>query len=425
MPLRERAVGLLGIDLGVVDDPQRDRVHPQLLRQFVHRDLEHHQPRCLAGRAHRIAFGQVHRRQTHVRHPVGTRIEQPGLHDRGLGPAAGKVAAGAFMRDRGQLPVAGRAQPNALDRRGPMGGVVDHHRPRQRDLDRPPRRLRPQRREHRIGAEEQLPAKTAADIGRVDPDVLRRHAQRDRQIALRPGDHLVRGPHRQFVTVPRGDARERFHHRMAFVRGGVDRVERHRRGGERALEIPHPVDLGRGFAVAATLDRSGRRERGQIVAALLAHIVHADRAGGGAGLFERIGDDQRDRLVIMLDHGATEQRRGIHPAERQFRHVERRHDRDHAGHRLRLGQIHTRDPALRDRRAEDEAIGLIGSDVVAFIRIGRGARGLELAVDAVVRLADDLQLVDRVLPGGGVELHGISPSLRPRWRRASARPTRP
>ncbi len=65
--------------------------------------------------------------------------------------------------------------------------------------------------------------------------------------------------------------------------------------------------------------------------------------------------------------------------------------------------------ALGDGRGHDIAIGLIGGDIMAFIGIGRGARGLERAVDAVGGAAHDLHLVDGVGACGRVELHGAYP----------------
>ena len=55
---------------------------------------------------------------------------------------------------------------------------------------------------------------------------------------------------------------------------------------------------------------------------------------------------------------------------------------------------------------DDVAVRLVRDDVVPVVRVGRGAGGLERAVDAIDGLADDLELVDGVLRGGLVEFHG-------------------
>ena len=57
-------------------------------------------------------------------------VEQPRLVDRGLRLAARQIAGPAFMRDRRDLAVPRRADADALDRGRPVGGVVEHQRPR-------------------------------------------------------------------------------------------------------------------------------------------------------------------------------------------------------------------------------------------------------------------------------------------------------
>ncbi len=49
----------------------------------------------------------------------------------------------------------------------------------------------------------------------------------------------------------------------------------------------------------------------------------------------------------------------------------------------------------------------MGYGFVLFVRVARRARGLERSVDAVDRLADDLQAVDRIGGGGSVEFHAF------------------
>ena len=51
----------------------------------------------------------------------------------------------------------------------------------------------------------------------------------------------------------------------------------------------------------------GVLRRGQVERALDADIVDAEELRGGACLFERFGDDQRDRLVIVLNLRTAEQ----------------------------------------------------------------------------------------------------------------------
>ena len=70
---------------------------PELLGHLVHRDLERHHARRFAGRAHRVAFGQVEHGEPHRGQAVGAGIEQPRLADRRLRLAARQVAGPALV----------------------------------------------------------------------------------------------------------------------------------------------------------------------------------------------------------------------------------------------------------------------------------------------------------------------------------------
>ncbi len=192
--LRKAPLGFFGIDLRVVEHAERDRIEAELFRHFVDRDFQRHQSGRFAGRAHRIAFGKVERREAHRGHPIRRGIEEARLRDGGFGAAALEVARPAFVADRGELAVGRRAEADALNRRGAVGGVIGHERPRQRDLHRTTGGFGAERGEQRVGADEQFSAEAATDIGRDQPDILLGNAQRLRHVADRPGDHLVRRP---------------------------------------------------------------------------------------------------------------------------------------------------------------------------------------------------------------------------------------
>ena len=96
---------------------------------------------------------------------------------------------------------------------------------------------------------------------------------------------------------------------MRLIGRGVGRVELDRRRGEGAGEI---ADGGIGRAA----ERSGAGLRGvlrrrEIERALGPDIVDADQLRGGARLLEGLRDDDRDRLVIVLDVRAAEQLGGV------------------------------------------------------------------------------------------------------------------
>ncbi len=164
LALRKGPLWLFGIDLGVIEDAEFDRIDAELLGHFVHRDFKRHQAGRLSRRAHGVALGQIEHRQAHCGHPVGTGIQQARLADRGFRVAMGQIARPAFMTDRGKLAIAACGQPNPLDRRRAMRGIVEYEGARERHLDRTRDRLRAQRRQDRIGAHEQFPAETTADV---------------------------------------------------------------------------------------------------------------------------------------------------------------------------------------------------------------------------------------------------------------------
>lgn len=117
--------------------------------------------------------------------------------------------------------------------------------------------------------------------------------------------------------------------------------------------------------------------------------------------------------MIMMDVAAAEQRGIIHHALADRLGIGGGDDRDHARRRARETGVHRRDPSLGDGRSDDEAIGLVGDDIMAFGGIGRLAGGLERAVDPGRRLADDLGLIEQIGLGGGIEFHGINSSPGP------------
>jgi hypothetical protein len=78
-----------------------------------------------------------------------------------------------------------------------------------------------------------------------------------------------------------------------------------------------------------------------------------------------------------------------------------RHHEQHAGRALGRGGLDRGDPSLRDRGLDDETVGGARSRA-HFVGVGRAARDLETAVDAIDRLADQAVDVgvDRVAGGG-------------------------
>ena len=170
--------------------------------------------------------------------------------------AVRQIAGPVLVPHRGDLAVARRAEAHTLNGRGSMRRVVEHERTRQRHLDGSLHGARRERREQCIRAHEQLSAEAAADVRREHAHVLRRNLQRDRDVALRPCNHLVRGPQRQLLAFPGGDGRVRLHHGVRLVGRGVRGIQLDGRRREGTGEIAHgrvgaPPNMRGGFAAVS------------------------------------------------------------------------------------------------------------------------------------------------------------------------------
>ena len=182
-------------------------------------------PGRFAGRAHGVAFGKIEHRQTRGGHAIRAGVEQARLMDRAVRPAARQVAGPALMADRGDLAVRRGADADALDRRGPMRRVVEHQRTLQRHLHGPPAARAPSAASTASARRNSLPPKPPPMYGEMTRTFSFGDAQRLRQVGRAPVDHLVRGPERQLVAVPRGDGGMRLHHRVRLVGRGVRGIE--------------------------------------------------------------------------------------------------------------------------------------------------------------------------------------------------------
>jgi hypothetical protein len=167
---------------------------PELLGHLVHRDFERHHAGRLARGSHRVPLGQVELGETERRQSVRAGVEQLRLGHRRFRIAIGQIARGALVRNGRDRAIRHGPDPNALHRGRPVRGVIGDQRPRKRHLHWPPGRLRAENGQHRVRPDEELAAKAAADIGRVEPHVLGLEAEHLGDAALAPGDHLVGGP---------------------------------------------------------------------------------------------------------------------------------------------------------------------------------------------------------------------------------------
>jgi len=285
----------------------------------------------------------------------------------------------------------------------------------QRQFDRPARRPRAERSEDGVGTDKQLAAKTAADVRRHKTDILFRHAKRLGDIAVSPGNHLVRRIERQLIAFPAGGRSMRLHHRMRLIGRAVGRIEADRRRHEGASEIANrglrrSVDsVGLGF-------RRGVLAGGQIERTIAVAVVDKDQLRRGTRLFECLSDDDRDGLMVVLDIGAAEQLCRVVVTLFQLAGIIRRDDRQHTGRSLRRGQINRDDAAFSDRRPYHIAIGRVGDFVMSLIGVTGRSGCLQWAVDTVGRMADDLELVDRIKGCWIFEFHNLTLCFRQHGR---------
>ena len=151
----------------------------------------------------------------------------------------------------------------------------------------------------------------------------------------------------------------RLHHGVALVGRRVALVEFHRRCRERTLEVADASLRGAAAALAAIVanERGVRRLSGEVELTRLGLVVDVDQVPR-RGPARRSPRPPGDRLVVMLNDRSAEQVSGIHHAALQPGHVERRDDRQNAGRRLGLFQMHGGDAAFGDPGTQHEAISL-------------------------------------------------------------------
>ena len=190
----------------------------------------------------------------------------------------------------------------------------------------------------------------------------------------------------------------RLHHGVRLVGRAVGLIELDRRSGKRAGEI-----AGRrigGTAEARLRFFRGVFRRCEVEGAVGRNVVDADELRSGARLLECFRNDECNRLMIMLNVRAAEKLRRVARSLLQFSGILCGHDGKHAGRGLGLAQIHPGNAAFGDRRADDITVGLVGDDIVPLVGIWRGAGGLQRTIDAIDGMADDFELIDRVVVAG-------------------------
>jgi hypothetical protein len=389
--------------LGVIREPQRDRIHLQRLGQFVHRGLQREHAHVLAGRAHVRAAGDVQHddfvRRANVRRGV----------DRARRPRESFVVVGnvvpladAFVNDRNEFAVRGRAEGHALFGGGPMSVREEELLARQPQLHRPLDLVRCERCGKDVRPRRSFAAERAADERRHDLDIFFRDAERFRHRGADREDVLRRVVQRELVAFPRRDERMRLHRIVMLVWRAIGLIDLDRGRGERGVGVANMNRrrLLRPFVrrLGAMFEKVGLRRQFVVCDA---HEIRRVR-----GLLERLRDDDGDLLTNVVNVGVGEReemrlgvvagvgrrtagllatcwlrRRLIQP-----RHVEIRDHREHAGRFLRSGIVDRFDATGGNRGRDND--GVNESLHVVLGRVARGAGDLHARVDAIARLAD-------------------------------------
>ncbi|MND73313.1 hypothetical protein D3C80_648860 [compost metagenome] len=391
---------MLGVDLCIVDHTKLDGVQAQFLGHLVHGHLQCHQAWRLSRCTHGVAFGQVQYCQAHGGHAVVAGVQQLGGLRGLFDLAVGQVARPALVGDGGNFAIGTSANADALDGGRPVGGVVDHLRAGECDFHWPCGHARAEGGQYRVGPDEQLAAKAAANVGRHQAYIFLGNAQGGGHIADAPGDHLIGGPQGQRVALPGRHRGVGFHHRVGLVGGGVGRIELDGCGSEGAVEVA----TGSVGHVVLGFDRRCPGA-GQVELAVGLDVLDLHALCGGAGLFEGVRDHQGDGLVVMLDVRPGQQAGYIVFAQAKLAGIGCGDDSEYARRGLRLIEVYRGDAALGDGRAHHHAVGRVACGLVLFIGVRCAAGGLQRPLDARRGFADDVQLVDRVGCRWCIELH--------------------
>src|SRR5207248_3321572 len=143
----------------------------------------------------------------------------------------------------------------------------------------------------------------------------------------------------------------RLHHRVALVRRRVSLVELYRRDREGPLKVTNAVYRRGAAAFAAVCSEEGRMFglSRQIEVAGFTRITGTKQVGSRPSLLESLRHNDRNGLVIVLNHRPAEQVGIIHAAPAEPWHIQSGHDRDHAGRDSRLTDINRVNAAFSNR----------------------------------------------------------------------------
>ena len=157
---------------------------------------------------------------------------------------------------------------------------------------------------------------------------------------------------------------------VVLARDHVGLVDLDLGGRERSFGIAAPrLRRPRLALIGLLLRRQNRLDAGDVGGPGFGRVGDAHQRRRVAGLFERFGDHERDRLALMAhpvvlehvqaltDFGVDD---GLVRAIGKPRRVAMRQDRDDAGRPFRRRAVDGSDAAVRDRAPHDDAVRLAG-----------------------------------------------------------------
>ena len=198
------------------------------------------------------------------------------------------------MVDGGQLAGLVGTQCQSLPCRRPMAGGAIHLLAAQHELDRPADHTGRNDAKNLRTGDKSFGAKTTADEGAADVDLVRRHAEQTRQTALGHRQALGRRVDRECVTVPVGDDGVGFHGVVILRWCLVGRIDVLGGCGDAGRHIA----LVHHGGIACTDDRRHEAVGGiEVHARRLGLVTRSEQGGAFGRRLERFGHDNRDRLV--------------------------------------------------------------------------------------------------------------------------------
>jgi len=288
----------LGVGLGIVLEPQIQRVEAEFGGQVVHGAFQGQVALHVARGAKGPRLVGVGPHVPDDGAHVGAGVEGP----RRAGGREAVAAVGAQVRprlvlDAGQRPVGASAEADALPRGRPVAAHELLLAPVEDQAHRPSRGPGGLGRQDGVHAGRLLGAKAAPHKVADDPHPAQRHAEGARHLVADGKDALGRLPQRQLVALPAGDAPVGLQRRVDGRRRGHCQVD----GDLRLLPTPRHVAPLVGVAlgvdqVARLVVPHARRVAGQ--RRLQVHgkgqhlVVDADGRRGGPGHFEAAGHHQ-------------------------------------------------------------------------------------------------------------------------------------